>query len=217
MIKINLLKAPEAPMAESPAGGVALTPVQQAQAFAGSLVVCLAIAGALYWYWNGQITKLTNDLANAKREAGRLAAIQAENQRYLVQLTEINRRLQTIQALEDKRVGPAALLSALGETVNQTRGLYLLTVSAETSRLNIQGQSDSVESIASFVAALKRAGSFDDVQLRQFFQDDQDNRVSFKFNLDCALPSPVIAAPGAASAPASAAKPGTATAKPAAL
>ena len=214
MIRINLLRAPEAPAGEAGPAGEALTQAQQAGTFFASLLACLGIAGALYWYWNSKITRLTDDLAAGKREAARLASIQAENQRYLVQLSEINRRLQTIQTLQERRVGPALLLNALGETVNQTPGIYLLTVSAETNRLAIQGQSDSVEAIARFVAALKHAGSFDDVQLRQFFQDDQDNRVSFKFNLDCAVQSAISTVPGVASA--SGAKPALAP-KPAAL
>jgi Tfp pilus assembly protein PilN len=212
MIRINLLRPPEAPGVGEAPSGVGLTQREQVQFLVGGLAAALLVAGACYWYWNGQVSKLTNDLAVEKREAARLAAIQAENQRYVQQLREIDTRLRTIQTLQDRRVGPTALLSALGETVNQTPGVYLLTAGAETGRLVIQGQSDSVNAIADFVAALKRAGPFQDVQLRQFFQEDQDNRTSFKFNLDCALVSPGAAAPPpATSAVPTAAKPARST------
>jgi Tfp pilus assembly protein PilN len=69
--------------------------------------------------------------------------------------------------------------------VNRTTGLYLLTVNAEGGRLQIQGQSDSVEAIVNFIGVLRHSGGFADVQFHQFFQDDQEKRLSFKFNLDC--------------------------------
>src|SRR2546426_9287821 len=57
----------------------------------------------------------------------------------------------------------------------------------------------SVESIARFIAALKQSGSFEDVQLVRYYQDDQFNRMTFKFNLDVLykLPTPPTPAPAA--------------------
>ncbi len=50
-------------------------------------------------------------------------------------------------------------------------------------------------------AALKRSTSFNDVQLRQYWEDDVANRLAYKFNLDCVYKPPVTtpaAAPPAA-------------------
>lgn len=201
MIKINLLRGPDTPWAGAEAAGPPLALAHLAKILLGSLVVSFAVVGSLYWYWSRQIRKLDQDLAREKKEAARLATIEAENKRYLQQLNELETRIRTVQMLQNKRLGPVELFNALGDTVNRTKGLYLLTVSAETSRLLIQGQSDTVEAIVSFIAALKSAGTFDDVQLRQFFQDDQDSRRSFKFNLDCVFQPPsAVTLPGAQSA-----------------
>lgn len=197
MIKINLLRGAETPSAAAEASGPAAPVAYLVKVFLVSLLVSFAPVGFFYWYWNGQIGKLNKDLEAQRKEAARLAVIQAENQRYLQQLRELEGRIQTIQMLQNRRVGPVGLLNALGDTVNSTKGLYLLTASAESDRLVIQGQSDSVESIAYFIAALKRSGTFEDVQLRQYFQDDQYNRMSFKFNLDCVYQPPGGVAPAA--------------------
>jgi Tfp pilus assembly protein PilN len=86
-----------------------------------------------------------------------------------------------------------ALMNGLGDLVSRTTGLYLLTVNAQGGRLLIQGQSDSVEAIVNFIGVLRHSGSFADVQFHQFFQDDQEKRLSFKFNLDCVYQSPATA------------------------
>jgi Tfp pilus assembly protein PilN len=193
MIKINFLSEEGASRAATEPAGPGLPPARQAAIFLTSLLVSLAVAGAMYWFWNGQIDRVSQDLAREQREAARLSAIQAENQRYLERVNEAERRLETVHNLQSKRAGPAALMNALGEVVNRTTGLYLLTANAESGRVVIQGQSDSVEAIANFITVLRRSGSFADVEFHQFFQDDQEKRVTFKFNIDCVYQPPAPA------------------------
>ena len=77
------------------------------------------------------------------------------------------------------------LMNALADSVNETSEVYLLEVSADGERLLVKGQSSSQRSIADFLGALKRDGSFHDVRLRQYYQDDEKESVNFKFDLDC--------------------------------
>jgi Tfp pilus assembly protein PilN len=185
MIKINFLQEESVHAVASEPAAVALPPARQTAIFLASLLVAFALTGSLYWFWNRQLNRLSQDLAAEQREAARLSAIQAENQRFQQRVSEAERRLDTVRSLQNQRVGPVALMNALGELVNRTTGLYLLTVNAEGGRLQIQGQSDSVEAIVNFIGVLRHSGSFADVQFHQFFQDDQEKRLSFKFNLDC--------------------------------
>jgi Tfp pilus assembly protein PilN len=201
MIRINLLGVVR-PVAK-PAGPPP-TAARQAVIFVASLLVAFGVVGFMYRYWTNQIAELNKRLAEEKREADRLAHIRAENQTYLAQQQQLERRTNTIQMLEASRVGPTDFMTTLAALVNRTNDLYLLSVTPAGDRTVIQGQSNSVESIATFVGALKNSGNFGDVQLRQYFQDDQHNRVSFKFNIDCVykMPSaaPRAAPPGAAPA-----------------
>jgi Tfp pilus assembly protein PilN len=185
MIKINFLQEESVQAVASEPAAVGLPPARQTAIFLASLVAAFALTGSLYWFWNRQLSRLSQDLAAEQREAARLSAIQAENQRFQQRVSEAERRLDTVRSLQSQRVGPVALMNALGELVSRTTGLYLLTVNAEGGRLQIQGQSDSVEAIVNFIGVLRHSGSFADVQFHQFFQDDQEKRLSFKFNLDC--------------------------------
>ena len=185
MIKINFLQEESVHAVATERAATGLPPARQAAFFLASLLVASALTGPVYWFWNRQLNRLNQDLAAERREAARLSAIQAENQRFQQRVSEAEKRLDTVQSLQSQRVGPVALMNALGELVSRTTGLYLLTVNAQSGRLVIQGQSDSVEAIVNFIGVLRYSGSFNDVQFHQFFQDDQEKRLSFKFNLDC--------------------------------
>jgi hypothetical protein len=54
-----------------------------------------------------------------------------------------------------------------------------------------------VVSIAELVSTLRTAGDFRDVQLRQYFEDDRQGQVNFRFNLDCVYRPPSAAVPSA--------------------
>lgn len=63
----------------------------------------------------------------------------------------------------------------------------------------MQGQAHSVHSIANFIANLQQTDRFRDVQLRQYYQDnDQFDRLNFRFNLDCVYQLPRVAPPAGA-------------------
>jgi Tfp pilus assembly protein PilN len=194
MIKINFVTEEGVPSAVAEAARPGLPPARQATIFLVSVLASLALSGLPYGLWNRQLSRVSQDLAVEQREAARLSAIQAENQRFQQRVSEAERRLETVRSLLSRRVGPVALMNALGVMVNRTTGLYLLTVNAEGNRLVIQGQSNSVEAIANFVGVLRRSGGFADVQFHQFFQDDQEKRVSFKFNVDCVYQPPAAPA-----------------------
>lgn len=189
MMKINLLGVAK-PKGE-PAGPPP-TAARQAIIFVGVLGVCAVVVGFFHFVWSSEIKRLDQEIEVQKREAERLRQIREENQKYVQRRQQLEQRINTIQALQASRVGPAQFMNALGLTATQRADLYLLSVAPEGNRVAIRGQANSVESIAEFIAALKRNESFDDVQLRQYFQDDEHNRVTYKFNIDVIykLPAP---------------------------
>lgn len=199
MIRINLLGVapPPGPKPEAPpTAGVFLGLVA-----AGAFLVCGGIVGFLWQYWSRSLATWQQNLANEKRRQAELRDVQAKNQQYQRQLNELEQRMKTIEGLQNSRVGPVDMMSRLGEAVNRTSDLYLLSVTPSGNRVAMRGISNTVESIANFLEALKDSGSFEDVQLQQYFQDDQSGRQSFKFNLDCVYklpPPPAEGQPAAA-------------------
>ncbi|MFB3920439.1 MAG: PilN domain-containing protein [Terriglobia bacterium] len=197
MIRINLLGVAK-PVKAAP------TPTsagRQALIFGVAALVAFGVVGFLYWIWTNQINDLNKKIADEKREADRLAQIRAENQRYVAQRQQLERRINTIQALLNAKAGPVDFMTYLASVATHNSDLYLLTVTPEGPRVVIKGQSNTVESIANFIANLQSSGRFQDVQLRQYFQDDQYQRLSFKFNIDCLYKMPVAQAPAATGQP----------------
>jgi Tfp pilus assembly protein PilN len=182
MIRINLIEGAKPQLESKPGTGPSSFPVL---VFGGAFLVAGLVVGACYWYLDRQLTNLGEQLDVEKQEAARLAAIQAENTRYETQLRDIDRRIAAIQTLESNRKGPTALMAALGTTVNRTAGLYLASVTPKEGRLFVNGLTNSAVTIADFMAALRAAGDFEDIQLRQYVESDREGQVSFKFDLDC--------------------------------
>lgn len=196
MIKINLLGVAPPPTAAA-APGAPASRTFQIVTFVAALVVGFLIVGLFWKVWSGSVAKLEQDLKREKAEQARLAGVKAENDRYQQQIRALEQRKTTIDMLVASRVGPAEQMTILGEVVNRTTDLYLISVAPAGGRLALRGLSGSVESMANFIAALAQSGYFSDVQLRQFFQDDQKSQKSYKFTLDCVYSPP---APGGTTA-----------------
>ena len=204
MIKINLLGAapPPARKLAAPSAPIAT----QAAMFLGALAVSFAIVGIVYKVWNNQIDDLTKRVGREKIRQSELVAVRAQNARYQQRLNDLETRINTIQALQNSRVGPVELMNALGNVVNRVDDLYLFTATPAGDRLLLKGESGTVNSMANFMADLKKSGSFEDVQLEQFFQDDQKDRLDYKFSLSCLFkPSNGAASPTAGASPMAAA------------
>jgi Tfp pilus assembly protein PilN len=178
--------------------------ITQVLMFVGALIVSFGIVGVLYTVWNNQITKYQGDLKKERLRQTELAAVMAQNERYQQRLRDLETRINTIQTLQNSRIGPAEFMSALGGIVSKTNDLYLFTVSPTGERYEFKGQSGTVESMANFMAFLKNSGSFDNVQLEQFYEDDVSEHVNYKFSLGCQYKPPagnIPAAGGAAAGP----------------
>ncbi len=185
MIKINLF--PEGGRQPAIEPGIGRSPVKVSPVLLVGISALLSfgVVGGLGWYWSGQVARFEQQKKAEQVEQARLAAIQQKNQLYEKQVRELERRLHTVQVLEETRTGPVELMTALGNTVNQTRDLYLLSASPQGDQLLFEGRAASVESIAGFIAALKRSGSFAEVELRRYYHDDEAERITFKFDLNC--------------------------------
>jgi Tfp pilus assembly protein PilN len=204
MIKINLLGV--APPPSKKASGPPAPVAFQAAIFIVALIVCFAIVGVIYKVWSNQIADLGKRLSQEKIRQTELAAVKAQNERYQQRLRDLETRINTIQALQNSRTGPVELMSALGGIVNRVNDVYLFTAAPAGDRLALKGQSATVESMANFIGFMKRSGSFEDVQLDQFYQDNDHERLNYKFSVSCLFKQPN----GAVSPTSGAAPPGPA-------
>jgi len=198
MIKINLLgaAAPKPKVKEKEKVVAPAKTALQVGVFLGALVVCFGAVGLMYLVWSGSLATLKVELKKQKAEQTRLAAIRQENAKYEHERAELEQRIKAVQVLQTSRVGPTDFMNALGNVVSKTpTDLYFFSVNHQGDRVVIQGQAGSANSVASLLASLKTSGHFDDVQLRQFFEDDKEGLLGYKFNLDFLYKSPSDAAP----------------------
>jgi Tfp pilus assembly protein PilN len=108
-----------------------------------------------------------------------------QNKLYEARLNQLQLRISTIQTLQTSRVGPVEMMHVLGLMANRSNDLYLLSVSNKGGRLVLDGQANSTDAIANFIASLQKSGTFDDVQLRKSYEDDKLKHINFRFSLDC--------------------------------
>jgi len=193
MIKINLLGVAPPPI-KAAVPGPPTTKAFQALTFVGALIVSFVIVGGVYKIWSNQIAKLEKRSKQEKIRQTELAMVKSQNERYQQHLRDLETRINTIQALQNSRVGPVEMMTIVGDVINRTNDVYLYTATPAADRLVLKGQSGTVESMATILAYMKSSGYFDDVQLTQFYQDDQHNRLTYKFTLDCLVKSPVATA-----------------------
>ncbi len=95
MIRINLLGVTKPVKVAAPPTSAG----RQALIFGVAAVVAFGVVGFMYRIWSNQIADLNKRIADEKREADRLAQIRAENQKYVAQREQLERRINTIQAL----------------------------------------------------------------------------------------------------------------------
>jgi Tfp pilus assembly protein PilN len=194
MMKINLLGR-DAPNSRISVGSSAAA--RQVLVFVVAMAVSMSTVGFVYYYWSHQISQAQAALTREQIRQKELASVRAQNQEYQQQLKTLEERIQTIQKLQARRQGPVDLMEGLGETVNRTRNLYLLQVTPKGNELHIRGEANEVPEIAQFIKALMSSPRFEDIKLKQYYQDNQNGHTNFKFNLDCAYVPPGKAEPAA--------------------
>jgi Tfp pilus assembly protein PilN len=200
MIKINLLGVAPPPTTSAP--GPPTTRVFQVVTFAGALIVSFAIVGVIYKIWSNQVAELEHRQKREKLRQAELAGVKAQNERYQQRLKDLEIRINTIQALQNSRVGPVEMMSSLGDVVNRVNDVYLFTLAPAADQIELKGEAGTVDSMANFMSYLKKSGYFQNIQLQQFYEDDQHARPNYKFTLNCSFKSPT----GAVIAPAPAAQ-----------
>ena len=198
MIKINLLGVAPPPSKMPSVGGPPATLVTQAVMLLGSLIICFGIVGVIYKIWSSQQDRLADALRKEKIRQTELAAVQSQNAHYLQLIHDLQTRSDAIDALQASQSGPVEMMTVLGDVVNKTNDIYLYSMAPQTDHFELKGQSGSVNSMANFLADLKNSGSFSDVQLVDFYEDDVHEEVVYKFTVDCHFnPSPKAASPAA--------------------
>ncbi|HEV2380178.1 MAG TPA: PilN domain-containing protein [Terriglobia bacterium] len=197
-IRINLLAVAAREVEEAPSEPASPAAFVVQTLVAGLMVSALLVAAA-YWVFNRRLDRINQQMEAERREAARLSVIQAANSRYSTELQDINRRIDVLQLLEAGRRSPEQLMTQLAGMVNGAPELFLMSVTPQGGRITLSGVSNSVTSIATFVRSFQTGDGFGDVQLREYYEDDEkDGRVSYKFSLEFSYVAPTTTRTAAA-------------------
>ena len=215
MIKINLLGTAPPPSSKMPTVGGPPAPIATlAVMFVGALIICFGIVGLVYKVWTNQIADLTKARSRENIRKTELGVVKAQNEKYQLRLRDLETRINTIQALQNSRVGPVELMSSLGDVVSKLNDVYLTSLAPVGDRLVLKGQANAADTVANFMAFLKNSGFYSGVDLDQLYEDDQHEHLTYKFSMSCNFksstggasptsgPAPVLpGGPGAPGAP----------------
>jgi type IV pilus assembly protein PilN len=158
MIRINLMAA-DRPTKKKKSAGVPSTP-GSVQAYllltvfaGGAVLVCLA----LFLYMSGQIRELDSKIVAAEQRQRELQAIKKQVDELEQKRATFQRKVDLIYKLQAEQQGPVHLLDELSKALPDFVWLTGLDQTANQIRLN--GQSNSLTSVADFITALQSAGA----------------------------------------------------------
>ncbi len=180
MVRINLAppraRQRRAAAPSGPAGHLGLI-------FGALLVLLLVGLGAYSWKLSADIAEFTAATERNQAELERLKPVIAQHQRYRQEKEELERRVNAIEAVARNQARPTYLMDALADTLPPD--LWLTRLEEKGQQLRLAGTTYSSVTLADFMARLKAAGTFKDVDLVESRQDLTKSPRTITFEVSC--------------------------------
>ncbi len=190
MIRINLLggakpkgkKGPAISMPSFEFGNLGGPMIQ----VAGVLLIAVAI-NAGYWYQLDREKKSIEVKARVAEQKNReLAEIKAKYLERQKQADSYKRRVDVIDQLRANQTGPVNLLSTIGDTVNSTEAVWLISMQDLGANVAIDGTALSSDAVANLISNLQKTGYFRNIEIKETSQDSAvKDMQAFQFTLTC--------------------------------
>jgi len=156
MIRINLLSS------ERRAGKAAAAGFQTAQKMTviGSLllVLTLSLLGWRYWALGQEKTRVTRDIAAARREEARLVEILRQVNDFEVRRKTLEARVSLIDELRKGQTAPVHMVDQISKALPDLT--WLVSVTQSTYTLTIQGRCLTLTSLSDFIGNLEQSRYF---------------------------------------------------------
>jgi type IV pilus assembly protein PilN len=190
MIRINLLggakpkgkKGPAFSMPSFEFGNLGGPMIQ----VAGVLLIAVVV-NAGYWYHLDQEKKSIEVKARVAEQKNReLADIKAKYLERQKQADSYKRRVDVIDQLRANQMGPVNLLSTIGDTVNSTEAVWLVSMLDQGASVSIDGTALSSDAVANLISNLQKTGYFRNIEIKETSQDSAvKDMQAFQFTLTC--------------------------------
>ncbi len=195
MIRINLLGIKK----ELPRAAMPSVAVEGAKVTVIFVVVVVLAVGALFYHYRllaSEADRLAQRMAAAQAEKTRLAQVKAEVELFEKRKQQYLSRINTIERLKASQTGPVTLLTSLANSVQMSEHLWLTNFVADSTKVSINGVASNVNTVADFIANLRRTGQFKTVEIQESFQDDKFKEIpTFVFTITAERVPPTVAQP----------------------
>lgn len=175
---------------------------EQIVVLAAAVVILFFLIGMLHSRIGGQITSNQRKISDTQAEIVRLDNMIKEVKDIEVKRKNLEDKLNVIENLEKGRVGAVMFLDKLSLMVPEK--LWLVSLSENQGKVNLNGMSIDNQTIAKFIENLEKSGIFREVVFGSSNQTmfEKYKMVSFNLSLKAALPGMGIeTAPPAPPAP----------------
>lgn len=189
MIRINLLGQPRPKKAR--VGGAPMAGTLQLILLLVAVVLGL---GALYIHhrqMSVQLAQLKVQITKQTAESTRLQNIRRDMDQRTQERAVLQQRRDALDNVNKNR-SALDLLDALANTVTRVDALWMNGLKRTGESLQLDGQADNLNAVASFITELKRSGYFDKVEVKETKQDDKNPGVTtfvFTLTADFTMPS----------------------------
>ncbi len=191
MIRVNLLGLPKKIKRGAPVVTLEGTPMVVLFA-----VLLLVVVVAQLWRYSGlqdDGDDLDQQIQQLTEEEQRLAAIRVRYDTNVERRDHLEGRIAIINGLEERRSGPAPLLTMLATTVSNTESLWLTSFTQAGQNVSIEGIALNMDAVAYFLAQLENANTFSNVEMEEAYEDSTATEVKnviFRFTAQLAAEAP---------------------------
>lgn len=177
MIRINLLAA-ERPTEKKRTAAAAAPGALQAYLLMAIFVGgALAASGLAYFFMSRSIADLNTKTAQAEKRQKELQVIKAQVEAFERKKALLDAKVKLIEKLKSQQSGPVHMLDEISKALPEYVWLDQLEQIGATVRLD--GQANSLTSVADLISNLQRSGWFPKVELN----DSREDKGIVKFKL----------------------------------
>ena len=181
MIQINLAP-PSTKKARRPSFSSA-SGINLGLVFGVVFIALIALLGGYWWKVSSDIARLNGEIAAAEAEKTRLATVIAEGQRYMLEMEELESRVNAIEQIARNQARPAYLMDAMADIL--PADLWLSRIEEKGQQLRLAGTTYSSVALSDFMSNLKASGKFKDVDLVESRQDLTKSPRTLTFEVSC--------------------------------
>jgi Tfp pilus assembly protein PilN len=154
----------------------------------GVLYIVAAVAVGYYWMELNQTeAKLAGDLDRSNRELQSLKATLGQGANVKAQLTDIQKRVQVIEALVKGQAHSIVMLDAFADVV--PRDLWITSMEEKGAVLKLTGTAYSTTAVSDLMSNLRSSGKFKEIDIVVSRQDLAKTPSVVTFEVTCRFES----------------------------